>query len=229
MDMRTLGTVTLALLGSATPLVGQGIVVDQGDFQISLGGRVVGTESFVIRRAGVGREENVFANATITLDLEGGRQVASPLLSATADGTAASYQVDVTGPGRMELRLNQNGRRYLMRISSDLGREDQEFPANPGTRILEQRVAHQYYFLRDDDAGATVPVLEPRTRRQLALRVGSRTEVLLEVGRNTVTAWRVELSARGDQRVVWFDRQGRVLRLEVPADGYVAQRTDIVG
>jgi hypothetical protein len=229
MDTRTLGLATLALLGSVVPCAGQGIAIDQGDFQLSIGGRVVGTESFVIRRAGVGGEGNVFANATVTLDIEGGRQVTSPLLSTASDGTAASYQVDVTGPGRMELRLNQNGRRYVMRVSSDLGREDQEFPAHPQTRILERRVAHQYYFLRDVTSGESVPVLEPRTRRQLTLRVGDRTEVRLEVGRTTVPAWRVELSARGDQRAVWFDRQGRVLRLEVPADGYVAQRTDLVG
>jgi len=218
-----------ALLTLATPAVGQGIVVDQGEFEIRIAGRVVGDESFVIRRAGVGREENVFANATVTLALEGGRQIARPLLSATAEGTATSYQVEVTGPDAMELRLNQSGRRYVARISSELGREDQEFPAHPETRVLERRTAHQYYFLRDAPTGTSVPVLEPRTRRQLTLRVGARTETQLELGRSIVPASRVELTTRGDQRVVWFDRQGRVLRLEVPADEYVAERTDLVG
>jgi len=31
------------------------------------------------------------------------------------------------------------------------------------------------------------------------------------------------------ERVVWFDRQGRVLRVDIPALQYVAERSDLVG
>jgi hypothetical protein len=33
----------------------------------------------------------------------------------------------------------------------------------------------------------------------------------------------------GTERRVWFDRQGRVLRVEIPSLGWVAERTDLVG
>ena len=33
------------------------------------------------------------------------------------------------------------------------------------------------------------------------------------------------LVAEDDVRLVWFDDQGRVLRVEIPAQGFVAERT----
>jgi hypothetical protein len=59
--------------------------------------------------------------------------------------------------------------------------------------------------------------------------VGAAREESLQLGPNVVDARRVELSAGDDRRIVWFDRLGRVLRVSIPARGYVAQRTDLVG
>lgn len=220
----------LWLAPAAAPAAAQGIVVDQGQFTVSVRGRRVGTEDFVIRRAGLGVENAIFASGVVKLQTEGGAQEIHPLLSATPpDGTADSYQVRVVGPGQMELRLNKSGRRYVARISSAIGDEDREFPARDDTRILEQGVAHQYYFLRDLREGRRTHVLEPRTRRQLDLMAGPRVDEEIHVGLNVVQARRLDLSDGEDRRIVWYDRQGRVLRVEVPGSGYVAERTDIVG
>lgn len=214
----------------AGPAAAQGVVVDQGQFEITIDGRVVGTEDFVIRRAGLGRENAVFANGVVTLDMDGLRQEIRPLLSATPpEGIAAGYQVKVTGPGEMELRLNKAGRRYVARITSEIGDEEREFPARATTHILERGVAHHYYFLRDLREGRSAHVLEPRSRQQLNLVAGPRVDEEIQVGRNIVQARRVEFSEVDDVRTVWYDRQGRVLRVEVPATGFMAERTDVVG
>ena len=204
--------------------------MDEGQFEVRVGGRVVGTEEFVIRRAGLGRENSVFANGVVTLDPDGQSQEIRPLLSvAPPEGIAIGYQVRVTGPDAIDIRLNKAGRRYMARISSEIGEEDREFPARPDTRILERDVAHQYYFLRDLRAGRSAHVLEPRTRRQLELLAETRTDEEIRVGRNTVQARRVEFTTADERRVVWYDQQGRVLRVEIPARSYVAERTDVVG
>jgi hypothetical protein len=36
-------------------------------------------------------------------------------------------------------------------------------------------------------------------------------------------------TAADETRMVWIDRQGRVLRVEIPSAGYVAERQDLVG
>jgi hypothetical protein len=129
----------------------------------------------------------------------------------------------------MDLRLWRAGRRYRATISSEIGEEDREFQARSDTRVLEQGVAHHYFFLRNLREGGAAHVLEPRSRRQLTLVAGPRVDEEIQVGPNIVAARRVEFASGADRRIVWYDRQGRVLRLEIPATGYLAERTDLIG
>jgi hypothetical protein len=231
MNRRILALVALLSASTAPAVLAQGIVVDQGQFAIRIGGRLVGTEEFVIRRAGLGRDDAVFANGVVSLTVDGSAQEIRPLLRATPpEGTAASYQVDVSGADSMGLRLARVGRRYVATINSAIGDEDREFQARPDTRVLELGVAHHYYFLRNVREGSQVHALEPRSRRQVTLAAGARVVVDLRLGANVVSARRVEFASdQGDDRTVWFDRQGRVLRVEIPSRSYVAERKDLVG
>ena len=230
MNARSAWILGLSMGLLTAPAASQGIVVDRGQFVITVDGRIAGNEDFVIRRAGFGRGDAVFANGVVLLDVGGREREVRPLLRVTPpDGIAESYQVTVTGPGAMELRLVRAGRRYIATISSEIGEEDREFQARSETRVLELGVAHHYYFLRDLRDGRTAHVLEPRGRRQVDLVAGPRVEEEIEVGRNVVQARRVEFASGSDRRIVWYDRQGRVLRVEIPAIGYTAERTDLVG
>lgn len=231
MNHRAFTLAALLTMWAAPTLTAQGIVVDQGQFAIRIGGRSVGTEDFVIRRAGLGRDDAIFANGVVTVTTGEETQEVRPLLrTAPPGGTVASYQVRVTGPDAMDVRLTRSGRRYVATIGSKAGNEDREFQAHADTRVLELGVAHHYYFLRNVRDGGVVHVLEPRSRRQLTLTAGARSEEELRLGPNVVSARRVEYSSdRQDHRIVWFDRQGRVLRVEIPSLDYVADRTDLVG
>lgn len=224
---------SLSLVLVAAPLltpsagVGQGIVIDQGRFSVTLNGRAAGSEDFTIRRAGIGRDDAIFANAVVALDANE-RQEVRPLLRATPpEGIAESYQVEVTGPQPLRLRLQLARRRYVAQITSDLGEEHREFPAAAGTRILDRDVAHHYYFLRNVRPGSTTPVLEPRTRSRLTLEAVSVSEEELRLGRAVFQARRIEFSAGDATVTAWYDQLGRVLRVEIPARGYVAERTDV--
>lgn len=217
--------------GSAAPLLAQGVVIDQGQFAIRIDGQSAGTEDFVIRRASLGLGAAFFANGVVSLSGAGEASEVRPLLRATPpDGQAESYQVVVTGGGAMELRLARSGRRYVATIRSAVGDEDREFQARPETRILDLGVAHHHYFVRDVREDRSFHVVEPRSRSQYTLTATSRTEEELRVGPNLIQARRVDFSSdEGDDRTVWYDRQGRVVRVEIPARRYVAERTDLVG
>ena len=223
--------VALALLASWSPVSGQGVVIDQGQFEISVDGELVGTEDFVIRRASLGLGAAFFANATVALGPDGSTSRIAPLLRALPpDGHAESYQVEVAGEGAMELRLARSGRRYVATIRSEIGAEDREFQARPETRILDLGVAHHHYFVRDLRVDRPAHVLEPRTRTQHTLTATERFEEEIQVGPNSIQVRRVEFASEGGHdRTVWYDRQGRVVRVEIPALAWVAQRTDLVG
>lgn len=214
----------------------QGVVVDQGTFAVSLRGLPAGTEEFTIRRAGLAREDALFATATVNLQRDGARQQLRSLLRANptdgvpkCEGSDLCYQVDVDGVGAMSLRLGLSGRRYVARIVDSVGEEIREFPAAPQTRVLEMDVAHLYYFLRDVREGSETPVLMPSVRSRATLRSGSWSDEQILLGANVIQARRIEFSAGEDRRIVWFDRLGRVVRVSVPARGYLAERTDLVG
>ena len=231
MTIRAAALVALCALVPGGPLQGQGVVVDQGQFAIRIDGQAVGTEDFVIRRASLGLNAAFFANGVVSLTRPGSSSEIRPLLrSLPPDGQAESYQVVVTGDGGMELRLARSGRRYIATIRSAIGDEDREFQARLDTRILDLDVAHHHYFIRDLRVDRGAHVLEPRSREQYVLTARSRTEEEIRVGPNVVEARRIDFTSEaGADRSVWYDRQGRVLRVEIPSRGYVAERTDLVG
>jgi hypothetical protein len=223
-------TALLAASAVIVPTTGeaQGVVVDQGRFSISYQGQPAGVEDFSIRRAGLGPDDAMFANATVTLNAGGLSREIRPLLRATPAGVAIEYQVEVVGDDALELGLRRVARRYVATIHSQTGEEQREFPAAVDTRILEQDVAHFYYFLRDAEPGTVTPIIEPRSRTRLQLTTGAPEDDTLTIGSSQVAARRVEYSAGESSRWVWFDALGRVLRVEIPATGYVAERTDVL-
>jgi hypothetical protein len=208
--------------------VAQGVVLDQGAFAITYHGRPSGTEDFSIRRAGLGPDDAMFANATVTLSRSGTSQQIRPLLRATPAGVAIEYQVEIVGPDALELGLRRVARRYVATIRSVAGEEQREFPAAADTRILEQDVANLYYFLREAEPGSVTPVIEPRARARLQLTAGAPVDDTLSIGSTSLPARRVEYTDGAEVRRVWFDALGRVLRVEIPSTGYAAQRTDVL-
>ena len=223
------GSLVLAI-GTALGLGAQSVVVDQGTFSVSMGGEVIGREEFSIRRAGLGRTAAYFARGAVTLSLDGESQELRPLLSTHApDGAADAYQLKVTGIDASEVVLNLVGPRFVSNFRSAAGEEEREFSASPHTRIVERLVAHHYYFLGNVSEGAQVPVIEPSSRLVMNLVAGAWVDEELRLGPNPVDARKIVFRDGEQERVVWFDLQGRVLRVEIPALRYVAERQDLVG
>ena len=151
------------------------------------------------------------------------------LQATLPDGAASNYQLSISGRQAAELSLALVGRRFVSLIRTQRGEEEREFAAGPGTRILEQDVAHQYYFLRNEREGSTMPAIEPRTRSRFRLVASAWTEEEIRIGVNRIQTRRVTFSADQGERHVWYDRQGRVVRVQVPARAYLAERADLVG
>ncbi|MEM7415764.1 MAG: hypothetical protein AAF389_09735 [Gemmatimonadota bacterium] len=210
----------------------QGVVVDQGEFSVSVDGRQIGTEEFVVRRAGLGSGDKVFANGVVALEIGGAEQELRLIMrAAPGTGKTEQYEVEVRGTGAAQVRVSLTPqRRYVATIRSEDGAEDREFQARPTTRVLERDVAHHYYFLRNLRPDDEAHILEPRSRAQATATSGPHESTEIELSGTVVPARRVTFTlGDGEERTVWFDRQGRVLRVEVPARRYVAQRTDLVG
>lgn len=237
MDIRTyapgsalLGLSLLAAALLASPAAAQSVVVDEGSFVVTVQDREAGTETFAVRRSGLGDEATFIAHGVVLLDLEEGRRELRPMLQTVPPaGVATGYQLKMAGTEVAELNMTLAGRRYVSLLRSERGEEEREFLARDDTRVLDRWVAHQYYFVRDLREGESTWVIEPGSRRQYELRATASVDETTTVAGSAVEARRVTLRGGDMERHVWFDDQGRVLRVEVPALGYRAQREDLPG
>jgi hypothetical protein len=68
----------------------------------------------------------------------------------------------------------------------------------------------------------------PRASKQVSAQVTVGGSETVTVGGRSVAARRLTVEPAGEPaRNVWVDSQGRVLRVEVPARRYVAERTSM--
>ena len=211
-------------------LSAQSVVVDRGTFGLSIHGEKIGTEDFIIRRAGLGNEVAFISRGVVVRTLNGTSEEFTTLLRVTAnEGTAAGYEFKSSGPAPIEIMLNISGPRYFSRFISGEGQEEREFLAERGTRIIEHQVPHHFYFLGNVPNESIVHVIEPLSRTDRQFLVSAEQDEEIRLGRNRVLARRVMFASADGDRIVWFDRQGRVLRVEIPGIGYLAVHEYLVG
>ena len=216
----------ILLLALALPVRAQNVVVDEGTFRIFDHGRDAGTETFAIRRVGQGEDMHIIANAIIELDLPGGHQQVKPLLRSGSDLSLSAYQVEVSGSDATEVAVTLSGRRFLTRTRSPTGELEREFRATPGAVVLDSSVAHQYWFLSRLAEGTEVTALVPRAGAQYQIHVRKALLEPVQVANAQVQSRHVTLTIDGRVHEVWYDAEGRVLKVVVADRGFMAERTD---
>jgi hypothetical protein len=206
----------------------QAAVLDQGAFRLTLAGRDVGTETFSIKQNGTGDNAVVLASGKVVLDTaRAGEELSALLQVSGATLRPAAYQVTVSGANNQEIAGRVVGSRFSAKILSSAGEEMREYLAGEGAVVVDEGVAHHYYFLakRVSTESAQVPIIIPRRNQQVMARVSSRGTESVTVGGAQLQARRLVVTTPGTpDRHVWVDDQGRVLRLEIPARSYVAAR-----
>ena len=217
------GALLLALASS--PAGAQTTVVDEGTFILRENGREVGREVFAIRRSGTGPGAVVVAQGRV--DLGESDDLVTQLEVSGEGFRPATYAVQVEGTEPQRIAGRVAGGRFSARIISPAGEMMREYLAGEGAVIVDEGVAHQYFFIaqRLDVASFTVPLIIPRQSRQVSASVSVGSTENVTIGGQSIVARRLTVSPTGlPDRTVWVDADGRVLRLEVPSRGMTAER-----
>jgi hypothetical protein len=225
---RTLGSALFAL-AIAVPLAAQAGAEDQGTFRITVNGRPAGTEEFSIRQSGAGSSAEVIATGRIRLTLPTGSLELTPRLRATGlSANPISYEVTIGGDSPRKIVGTVGSGRFSAKIVSPSGEQLREYVASSGALILDDDVAHHYYFLAQRLRSGAVPILIPRENRQVMATVANRGEEKLTIGGTAATVYHLVVTpANGGERHVWVDDLNRVIRVEIPERGYAAVRTEL--
>jgi len=218
----------LALLG-ATAAQAQGDIVDEGSFRVTIDGRTAGTEDFTIRQTGSGTNSELLATGHVRLTLPSGTLDLQPRLRATGlDATPVAYEVTIGGTSPRRIVGTLSGGRFSARTFSASGEQQREYVASSGAVVLDDNVAHQYYFLARRTRSGQIPVILPRENRQVMAQVTTRGEERVDVSGTPATLYHLVVTpAGGNARDVWVDALGRVIKVEIPAQRYAAIRTKL--
>ena len=228
MNIRTPSSVKAAILAgllhtAAVPLVGQVVPLDDALFRLSREGEEIGQEHVTLHRLGLGGDARIIGQSEIRLR-DGAEE--QPRVEATPGLVATSYQSRFTGVARGEVAVTRTGRRLVARMSTASGEAQREFPASDRTVILDQEVVLLYYLLRPwlDQPGAVLTVLDPTESAPYRLTVEVLGEERIRVGQRSVPARHLRLAGDDGHRDLWYDEDGLLLRVEVPARDFVAER-----
>lgn len=205
--------------------------LDAGSYRILIDGREVGSETFQIRQNGSGEDAVLIATGRTILDgSSGGRETESQLQVAGGGLRPAGYSVTVAGADAQTIQGRVSGGRVSARIVSSSGENMREYLASQGAAVVDEAVAHQYYFVaRLAGSGTTrIPMLIPQESRQVMAEVVRGGTETIRVGGTSAQATRLTVRPQGGQeRIVWVDAQNRVLRLEIPGRNLVAERQEL--
>lgn len=202
---------------------------DEGSFRVTVNGRDAGTEEFSIRQSGTGANAELTATGRVQITLPSGTVDLQPRLRATGiDASPVAYQVEIGGDAPRRMVGTLSGGRFSARTATASGEQLREYVASSGAVVLDDFVAHHYYFLTRRLRSGRVPVILPRENRQVMATVTDHGEQTTDVGGTAVSLFRVSIEPAGmGVRHVWVDAMGRVIKVEIPDQGYVAVRSPL--
>jgi len=208
----------------------QAVTIDEGVFRVSIAGRDAGSESFSIRQTGSGATATITATGRISLESGGRTEQITTQLQLSGDYRPAEYQLRIEGAGQERVTGQLRGTRFTAHVVSPSGERMREYIVSDRSVILDTNVAHHYHFVARQvgNAGGIVSLIFPRAGSQAQADVTVTGSASIEVDGTTVDARTLAIRpAGGPDQLLWVDRQNRVLRVEVPTTGYVAQRTTL--
>jgi hypothetical protein len=233
MQFRGASVVLLVAALAVSPATAQTSTLDEGSFRLLVGGEEVGTETFSIRQNGTGEDAVIIARGRVVLDTaRSGQELTSSLQLAGGTLRPAAYDVTLEGADARKIAGRVVGGRFSARIVSSAGENMREYLVSDGAILLDEGIAHHYYFIarRVESGSQRVPIVIPRSSKQVAAQVTVGGSETVTVGGRSVAARRLTVEPAGEPpRNIWVDDQGRVLRLEVPARRYVAERSSLPG
>jgi hypothetical protein len=196
--------------------------VDEGSFSISHGGVEVGRERFTIRRGSPSAPDGFTISTSASYSGTGPRVVLSPVVELGPDSLPRQMQFDVFGGGQRRIYLQFGPHRVTLRVVHPGGESARELPRASPEILVDDSVFALYALLPRG----------PGRLAALAARTGDRSAAqLIDRGEQHTTLQGVGHTLRhivlrvGDQpRDLWFDAQGRLMRVDIPAAGLVAER-----
>lgn len=206
-------------------------MIDQGRFEIRIGGSSRGQESFAIRRQG---EEYMAVGRTSLEGQELWVTSAEVGLRTDARFVPVRYEFRTLQRPTSTTIAVRTGSRIRVTTSNQEGERMTELLADRDLVLIQTGVAHHYWFLikrlggASAGQGGTVDALAPDAVERSSIRLNEVTQVELAMQDGpALAATRYDMQIGESHHIVWVERTtGNVLRAEIPERAWVAIRID---
>mgnify|MGYP001035666789 CR=1 FL=1 len=207
-------------LGVGVPAEAQVVQLDEGTFEILQNGEPLGTESFTIRRIGMGAAATIVLQGRTTL----GDSEIEPILETSSEWAPLQYRRTLSGSRDEIVELVSDGRRYTAITTNERGEGEREFRPGPVTVVLDADVAFLYHAVAARSDADVITVVHPDQGRQARFRVESVDTEGFRLGASSIAVRRIRLSSGDDVRDILVDDRNRVMAVEIPGRGWIARR-----
>jgi hypothetical protein len=215
----------LGLLAMTPPIMAQGRLVDQGIFEISRGSEIVGREEFTIR---AGRQQSPGVGFTLTVQSYYPADRARPVLVSVVEYGADSLpnvaRIDGDTGDRPSVLVLFEPRRITVRQVTPGAESARQYPATARALLSDELLVCLHTLLPSNTDG-TVSLIDPRTGNQEALELTDMGRVRTLVNGTEMTLRHRSLGSNERARHLWYDADGRLIKIEIIAAGVVAFRT----
>lgn len=199
---------------ASTELAAQVVVVDEGTFIVTRGGRTVGREEFTIRTTPGPAGSMYVAQGNGTRD---NRRLTSAL-SSDATGHPVRYSMEVRREASIDESLVAQvvSGQLLIRSRTPRGESEHQLVIDPGAILVDDEVWHQHLFVVRAAAAGVAFVVIPRRNVQQRWRVAEEGLDTLEIGGRRAPSRRLVVRPEGGgERYIWLDASGRILRIAI--------------
>ena len=206
-------------------------IIDSGTFTHYLRGARVGEERFVISEERTGQGASL-QRAGAELNLKRGGEISRirSALEIVGPGVLPRrYEVAISGPGQTTIVAAIVRDRLRLNVQSPEGQEMRQFLISPRSMILDEGMAHHYYFaarMLGNHASVDGTFFVPRRRAERKGTIRDLgEETTLVAGESYRLRHLVIRYAEHPENHVWLTGQ-RIIRVEIPEERWIAERTD---
>jgi hypothetical protein len=215
----------LAVVATASLAEGsraQQVLLDEGAFEISRDGEVIGTESFTVHRVGLGSAATIVVQG----DVQIGDLRIRPILETATTWEPIAFRSRFEGSREATLSIRSDGRRLLAVTVTREGEGEREYRLGSTTALLPRDVAFLYHVVAAQVDAGVVTVVEPGEGTQMRLPLVDIGEERFSLGGRSLLVRRYRLGTETPTEIL-VDARGRVMAVEIPDRAYVARRTRV--
>jgi hypothetical protein len=218
-------TVWIACVAGQPPTA-KAQLLDEATLLVRRGDVILGREDFSVTRTNLSDGSVGFRLAVVASYPERRAAITlRPLVEFGADSLPRTVQLDVTNEGTQRILTEFGSRRITIRAISSDGESAREYPAVRRPLVADDSIL-SLYALPPGSGPGPVRLVAPRHRTQQDYRLANRGQETSTVVGQSLTMLHLVLTSGTDERHLWYDEEGRLMKVEIPTRDVTAERVE---